>query len=172
VRRQIVLSHAFHKDRENAGRLLNRERAAAIGRTEAVAKHQLHAEAGRAGLCLAEPLLPDPDLKPGQICELLRKPRLAVRVGDRFLAPELIVDLALVIATQQKKMNMGEWLAILAAENANGDGSVVCHGIESFSAAEGSGQQSQSGGNRKWKKSDHALRLTKHIGATGSFNDF
>jgi hypothetical protein len=95
-----------------------------------------------------------------------------MRVGDRFLAPELIVDLALVIAAQQKKMNMGEWLAVFAAENANGDGFVVSHGIRRGRAAEGSGEQSQSGGNRKWKKSDHALCLTKHIGATISFNDF
>jgi hypothetical protein len=34
----------------------------------------------------------------------------------------LAVEVALVIATDQKKMKMGERLAAFSAENANGDG--------------------------------------------------
>jgi hypothetical protein len=83
-----------------------------------------------------------------------------MRVGECFLAVELVVQVILVIAGDQKQMVMGERLAVLPAEDANGDWLVVDDREGLIRAANGSGQQGYSGGKRECEWSDHELHLT------------
>jgi hypothetical protein len=89
-----------------------------------------------------------------------------VRIGEHFLAVDLAVKIALVIAADQRQMAMGQRLSILPAKNADGDGLVVNHRKGFIRAADCSGQQCHSGGKIECKRSDHKLRLNEPIGST------
>ena len=123
--RRCVPLLALHKNREDAGRVLDRGRSAEIRRAHPIAANQLHAEAVPTRLDLAERLFGDPDLQPGKICQLLGQMRLTMRVGEQFRAIELAVQIAPVIAGKQNQMQMSERLAVLPAKDTNGDGLVV-----------------------------------------------
>jgi hypothetical protein len=99
-----VLPPALHKDREDAGCIFDHGRPAAIGRAQAIAPNQFHAEALPAWLVLAKRLFCDPHLQPGQIRQLSGQPRLTVRIGKHFRAIELVVQVSLVIAAKQYYM--------------------------------------------------------------------
>jgi hypothetical protein len=176
--RRSLLLFALHEDREEARKRFGYGRAAAIGRAEPVAADALDAEASLARAGLAERLLADPDLEPGKIRQLAGEARLALGVGQRLLAEELAVEVALVIAADQNQMKMGERLAALSAENAKGDGLAVgdwealvrAAGLDALrGAAEGSGRKSQSNGKRKCDGSDHKSGLREPIGAAVIF---
>jgi hypothetical protein len=81
--------------------------------------------------------------------------RLTLRVGKQFRAIELVVQIALVIAGKQNQMQMSERLAVLPAKDTDGDGFVVDHRKALNRAAYRRGQQSDSGGKRECKRSDH-----------------
>jgi hypothetical protein len=93
---------------------------------------------------LAERLLADPDLEPGQIGQLIGELHTAMRISEHFLAELLYAQISLVIAANQNKMQMGKRLAVVAAENANGDGLVTDDGKYLVSAVCGSGCESES----------------------------
>lgn len=116
---------ALHKNREYAGRVLDRGCSAEIRRAHPIAANQIHTEAVPARVGLAEWLIGDPDLEPGKICQLLGQMRLTVRVGKQFRAIELAVQIVPVIAGKQNQMRMSERLAVLPAKNTNRDGLVV-----------------------------------------------
>jgi hypothetical protein len=90
-----------------------------------------------------------------------------MRVGKRLLAEELVVKADLVIASDKDQMQMGKRLAVIAAEDADGDGLVVDDWEGLICIAHGSGQQSHSSGKGECERSDHELRLIKPIGAMG-----
>lgn len=156
--RQSVFLSGSDKYRENSGHILNRGRAAAIGRTEPVAENAFHTEAGLAGVGLAKRLLVDPDLKPGKIRKLFGEPCLSLRVGKCFLAPELIANLALVISGDQDEMGISKRLAISTTEDANRDGLVMDNRIRLIRATYGCAQKRQCR-KRNCKRSDHAWCL-------------
>ena len=98
-------------------------------------------------------------LEQGKVRERVRQPRLAVAGGENIGPPHSELKVALVVAPGEKQMNMGEWPAVLAIENADGDGLVVNHREGLSGNAHLSSQQEQSGGERESKKSIHAFRL-------------
>jgi hypothetical protein len=92
-----------------------------------------------------------------------------LRVGQRLLAEELAVEVALVIAADQDEMKMGERLAILSVENANRDGLAVHDREDLVRTPARSGRKSQSSGKRECEGSDHELGLAEPIGAAVIF---
>jgi hypothetical protein len=69
-------------------------------------------------------------------------------VGLGFFTPHLKVDIALGVACRQHYMGLSEWMAVAAAQHANGDGFVVIRRKNFVRPADLSREKNQSDSER------------------------
>lgn len=149
---------AFHKNGKGSGRVPRGSLAATIGRAQPVAPDAIDTEDGRPGTSLADMLFRHADLQKGKVRQCIRQLRLAMVVGRNVVMPHRQMEVAPVIAREQAHVGMGDWMAVRAIEDADGDGVVVDDGKVLIRATHLTGVKEQRRGETKDEREDGEMR--------------